>query len=105
MNNALLYIFIGALFDTFGDLLMKSWVENSSASYFVSGMCFYVVALSFLAYSFTLKNMMVASVLFLIINIFLLTIANSCFFNEILTRKEYLALGFGIVAIILFEIK
>ena len=38
-------------------------------------------------------------------NIFLLIAENSCLFNQILSEKEYVALGFGIVAIILFEIK
>tara|TARA_R110002020_G_scaffold68309_4_gene179009 strand:+ start:8286 stop:8435 length:150 start_codon:yes stop_codon:yes gene_type:complete len=49
MNNAIIYITIGALFDTFGDLLMKNWVINNSKIYFAGGMLFYVVGLSFLA--------------------------------------------------------
>jgi multidrug transporter EmrE-like cation transporter len=105
MSNAILYIFLGAIFDTFGDLVMKNWVLNNSKYYFIIGMCFYVVGLSFLAYSFTLKNMVVASVLFLILNIIFLTIINCIFYSELLTKKEFLAVGFGLLAIILFEIK
>ena len=105
MGNAILYIFLGAIFDTIGDLLMKNWVVNNSKLYFAVGMCFYLIGLCFLAYSFTLKNMVAASVLFLIFNILFLTLINSFYFSELLSKKEYLAVGFGIIAIILFEIK
>ncbi|WP_452223929.1 hypothetical protein [Lacinutrix chionoecetis] len=103
MNNAIIYIVIGAVCDTFGDLLMKNWVLNSSKLYFIAGMCFYVVGLGFLAFSFTTKNMVVASVLFLIFNIVLLTLINCFWFNEALTSKQIVAIMFGITAVILFE--
>lgn len=105
MNNALLLIFIGAVFDTCGDLLMKNWVISTSKTYFISGMFFYLVGLAFLAYSFTMKNMVIASVLYLVFNILLLTVVNSLYFKELLNNKEMLALFLGVIAIILFEIK
>ncbi|MCK7589765.1 hypothetical protein M0G43_04190 [Subsaxibacter sp. CAU 1640] len=105
MNQAIFYIAIGAIFDTCGDLLMKNWVLNNSKYYFLSGMIFYVIGLSFLAYSFTIKNIVVASVLFLIFNIIMLCLVNSMFFSESLNSKETLALFLGLIAVILFEFK
>jgi multidrug transporter EmrE-like cation transporter len=103
MNNAITYIIAGAIFDTFGDVLMKNWVVNSSKFHFALGMIFYVIGLSFLAYSFTLKKIVVASVLFLIINIVLLSLVNWFYFSESLNNREVLALVLGLVAVVLFE--
>lgn len=105
MNNAITYIIAGAIFDAFGDVLMKNWVINSSKFHFISGMVFYVIGLSFLAYSFTFKNMVVASVLFLVFNVLFLSLVNWLHFNETLNSREVLALSFGLVTIVLFELK
>lgn len=103
MNNALIYITAGALFDTFGDLLMKNWVINNSKMYFAGGMLFYVIGLSFLAYSFTFKNIVIASVLFLIVNVVLLSLVNWLVYSEVLSHKEVAGLCLGLMAIVLFE--
>src|SRR5690606_16376712 len=103
MNNAILYITFGALFDTFGDLLMKNWVINNSKIYFAGGMLFYVVGLSFLAYSFTFKNIVIASVLFLIFNVVLLSLVNWFVYSEALSHKEIAGLCLGLMAVVLFE--
>ncbi len=42
-KNAIFYIAAGAIFDTFGDLLMQNWAHNNSKVYFAGGMLFYVV--------------------------------------------------------------
>ncbi|AFL80460.1 cation/cationic drug transporter [Aequorivita sublithincola DSM 14238] len=103
MNNALIYIAAGAIFDTFGDLLMQNWVLNSNKTYFAGGMLFYVVGLSFLAYSFTFKNIVVASVLFLIVNVVLLSLVNWLVYDESLSYREMGGLCLGLMAIALFE--
>lgn len=103
MNNAIIYIAAGAIFDTFGDLLMQNWVLNNSRIYFAGGMLFYVVGLSFLAYSFTFKNIVVASVMFLIVNVILLSLVNWFVYSESLSYKEMGGLCLGLMAIALFE--
>jgi multidrug transporter EmrE-like cation transporter len=105
MNNAITYIIAGAIFDTFGDVLMKNWVMSSSKFHFISGMLFYIIGLSFLAYSFSFKNMVVASMLFLVFNVFFLSLVNWLHFNEALNSREITALMFGLIAIVLFEFK
>lgn len=105
MNNAITYIIAGAIFDTFGDVLMKNWVMSSSKFHFISGMLFYIIGLSFLAYSFSFKNMVVASMLFLVFNVFFLSLVNWLHFNEALNSREIIALIFGLIAIVLFEFK
>lgn len=103
MNNAIIYIMAGAIFDTFGDILMKTWVINSSKANFIFGMVFYLIGLSFLAYSFTFKKIVVASVIFLILNVVLLSLVNWLYFSESLNSKELLAIAFGLIAVVLFE--
>jgi multidrug transporter EmrE-like cation transporter len=103
MNNALIYIAAGAIFDTFGDLLMQNWVLNNSKIYFAGGMLFYVIGLSFLAYSFTFKNIVIASVLFLVVNVILLSMVNWLVYNDSLSIKEIAGLCFGLMAVAFFE--
>ena len=105
MSNAMIYIIAGAIFDTFGDLFMKHWIISSSYLTFFFGMVFYLIGLGFLAYSFTFKNMVVASVLFVIINIILLSLVNRFYYSESLESREILAICLGLVAFVLFEYK
>lgn len=95
MNNALIYITAGAVFDSFADLLMKNWVVSSNIIHFAGGMLFYIIGLSFLTYSFTFKNIIVASVIFLIFNIALLSLVNWIVYNVSLRKRTY-SLGFGV---------
>ncbi|MGJ8664998.1 MAG: hypothetical protein ACSHW7_01410 [Patiriisocius sp.] len=103
MNNALLLIAAGAIFDTIGDVFIKNWIANNTNISLGFGVFFYVVGLSFLIYSFTFKNMVVTSVLFIIFNLILLSMVNFFYFNESFSSKEAVALVLGIAAIILFE--
>jgi multidrug transporter EmrE-like cation transporter len=104
-NQALIFISAGAIFDTFGDLFMKNWVLTQSKTCFVCGMGFYIIGLSFLAYSFTFKNIVVASVLFLVFNILLLSLINWLYYNEALSLKDIIAMFLGLIAVIMFELK
>jgi len=59
--------------------------------------------LSFLAYSFTFKNIVVASVLFLVVNVVLLLLVNWFVYNEAPSYKEIADLCCGLMAVALFE--
>ncbi len=99
----MLIIGLGAMFDTIGDLFIKNWVANNTTISLGSGIFFYAIGLSLLVYSFTFKNMVVTSVLFVILNLILLSIANYFYYNESFSNKEGIALILGIAAIVLFE--
>lgn len=103
MNNAFLIIGAGAIFDTIGDLFIKNWIANNTSISLGSGIFFYAIGLSLLVYSFTFKNMVVTSVLFIILNLMLLSIVNYFYYNEGFSYKEGIALILGIAAIFLFE--
>ena len=104
MSNTLLLLVAGAVFDTVGDIFIKNWIASKTAISLGSGIFFYAIGLSFLIYSFTFKNMVVTSVLFIILNLILLSIVNYFYFNESFSNKEGVALILGVAAIVLLEV-
>ncbi|WP_291783741.1 SMR family transporter [Cecembia sp.] len=103
INNVVFLLFVGALIDTAGDLLMKKWVETQSWQFFIVGMVFYLVGLSCLAFSFNFKNIAVASIIFVLLNIVLLSLAGWIFYGETLKTKEFFGILLGLMAVFLIE--
>jgi multidrug transporter EmrE-like cation transporter len=103
INNVVFVLFVGALMDTAGDLLMKKWIETHSWTFFSVGMVFYIAALSCLAFSFNFKNIAVASMMFVLLNIVLLSFAGWLFYGDTLKVKEVCGLLLGLGAIFLLE--
>ena len=99
----LLLLFFGALIDTMGDIIMKKWVINQNISTFILGMFTYMIGLSFLAYSYNYKNIAVASVIFVILNIVMLSFVSWLYFGESLSKYQILGIVVGVLAIIILE--
>ncbi len=102
-SNIVFLLFLGAVIDTVGDLLMKQWVETNSKAFYGAGMACYIVGLSCLAYSFTQKNIVVASAIFVVLNLVLLTFASWIFYGEIINKKEFIGIALGISAILFLD--
>lgn len=102
-SNVVFLLFIGALIDTMGDLLMKQWVETNAKGFYGAGMACYIVGLSFLAYSFTQKNIVVASAIFVVLNLVLLTFASWIFYGEMINKKEFIGIALGVSAILFLD--
>lgn len=104
MDPAIILLATGAFIDTLGDIIMKKWVINKSIWIFALGMFTYLVGLGFLAYSYNYKNIAVASVIFVILNIIMLSIASWFYFNETLSILQITGIIIGIIAIIVLEL-
>lgn len=104
MNIAIILLAIGAFIDTIGDIIMKKWVVDKNIWIFVLGMITYLIGLGFLAYSYNYKNIAVASVIFVILNIIMLSIASWFYFNETLSTLQITGIIVGIIAIIILEL-
>lgn len=101
---ALVILAAGGIVLTCGDLLMKKWVVSNNHFYYTFGLIIWLAGLMFLAASFKYKNIAVASVIFVLFNIFTLLIFSYLYFKEKLSGLQIGGLILGIVAIILLEL-
>ena len=101
---ALALLAIGGLTLTVGDLFMKEWVTVNKTYIYLIGMVFYIIGLNFLAFSFKYKNIAVASVIFVLINIITLLVFSYFYFHEKLSGLEIAGILLGIAAIVMLEL-
>jgi len=95
---------IGGLIVTAGDLFMKEWVITNKPYIYLIGMVVYLAGMNFLAFSFKYKNIAVASVIFILINVISLLVFSYFYFHEKLSGLEITGILLGIVAIIMLEL-
>jgi multidrug transporter EmrE-like cation transporter len=100
----MLWLILGGILLTVGDIIMKEWVQTENSLYFLVGLAFYIISLICLAFTFREKNIAVASLMLIIFNVVILSIVSWLFFNEPLSLRQFLGLGLGIAAIIMMEL-
>ncbi len=101
---ALALLAIGGLTLTIGDLFMKEWVTTNKSWIYLIGIIIYIIGLNFLAFSFKYKNIAVATVIFILINITSLLIFSYFYFHEKLSVMEIGGILLGIAAIVMLEL-
>lgn len=99
----LVLLFSGAVIDTLGDVIMKSWVESNRRIVFVIGLVVYMAGITLLAKSYRYENIAVASVIFVIFNVVILAIVSWLHFKEPLTPVQIGGILMGIAAVALLE--
>lgn len=106
MDIGLVLILIGSLILTVGDIVMKHWVVGGANSpyLYALGLGIYLAGTNFLAFSFKYKNIAVASVMFILINVAILTVISWFYFRETLSPLQLVGIGFGITAVIILEL-
>jgi len=104
MNIAFILLMIGGIMLTLGDIIMKKWISSNSYVFYVVGLIVYLIGLNFLAQSFKFKNIAVASVIFVIINVITLSVVSWFYFRETLKPIQIVGISIGILAIIVLEI-
>jgi multidrug transporter EmrE-like cation transporter len=95
---------LGALVDTFGDILMRFWLSSKNIWHLIGGISFYALGMVFLVLSYKYESIAIASVIFVILNISMLLIASWLFFKEPVSTLQMLGLLLGTAAIIILEI-
>jgi len=105
MNSLpIILLAIGGLILTFGDLVMKKWVINNNIYFYIIGLIIYLIGLNFLAQSFKYKNIAIASTIFVIFNVVLLSIFSWFYFKEKLSTFEIIGIVLGLTSIIILEL-
>ncbi|MBP9855843.1 MAG: hypothetical protein KBC48_00835 [Candidatus Pacebacteria bacterium] len=95
---------IGGLILTAGDFMMKKWVITNEWWVYATGLAIWLIGLNFLALSFKYKNIAVASVIFVLINVISLAIISWLYFGEPLSWWQIGGLTLGVLAIVILEI-
>lgn len=96
-------LFIGAIFSTIGDVFMKKWVLIKSPLLFVLGLICYLMGLVFLSFTYHYKNITVATLTFLILNILIFSLINWIYFKESLTKSQIGGIILGIITLAILE--
>lgn len=104
MNTAFSLLFIGGLITTLGDVVMKHWTVTNNRLFYIIGLFIYLFGLAFLAQSYKFENIAVASLIFVIINIILLSFLSFFYFRESLSYLQIAGLFVGMVSIALLEL-
>jgi len=100
----ILWLTLGGIILTIGDVIFKFWVESRSPILYVSGFIAYLIGLVFLIQSYKSENIAIASAIFVIFNILTLLLVSCFYFNEKLTVVQIVGIGFAILAILILEI-
>lgn len=99
----LLLITGGSLFLTVGDIVAKAWVQTDKPLAYVLTLGLYLAGLVFLTLSFRYKNIAIASMLLIILNIVTLTLWSWIVYGETLNKIQITGLILGLTATLLLE--
>lgn len=106
MDVGLILILIGSLILTVGDIVMKKWVAGGANSLYlyVLGVGIYLGGTLFLAESFKYKNIAVASVIFILVNVAILVVISWYYFKESLSLMQLVGIALGIASVVILEL-
>ncbi len=97
-------LFAGAVFLTAGDLFMKTWTGNGKSWFFAIGLILYLVADSALGISFKSKNIALASVIMITINVILLLAVSWFYYKEKIGLYGFIGIILGVLAVLFMEL-
>ena len=105
MNNitASILLLLGGCILTVGDVFMKNWIVTGANKWYIYGLLVYIFALNFVAFSFKSKNIAVATIIFVLVNVISLTLVSWFYFEEKLTTTQLIGIGLGIASVIVLE--
>lgn len=101
---AIFLLFIGGSILTFGDIFMKKWVDTDILKYLIIGFIGYMIGMMFLVATFKSKNIAVASVIFILFNIFTLALVSHFYFKEPLSSWQIVGLLVGLLSVVILEL-
>ena len=104
--NYIFFILIGlgSVIVTVGDIVMRKWVATNEWLWYGVGLAFYFIGLNFLAQSYRHEHIAVSSIIFVLFNIIVLTVASKVFFGDSLSWQRMTGLGLGIAAVAVLTI-
>lgn len=97
-------ILAGAIIDTIGDVVMKTWIVSGRKTVFIIGLLIYLVGLVFLAESYKGEKIPVASIIFVVLNVVILTLVSWLYFKESLNSLQIIGILLGITSVVVLEL-
>jgi multidrug transporter EmrE-like cation transporter len=96
-------VLAGGIILTIGDLIQRQWVESGKTWQFVLGLFVWFCGSIFLALSFKHKNIVVASLLYIIFNVITLTLITWLVYGDKLSVKQMIGVALGLLAVFFLE--
>ena len=104
MSISIALLLVGGAVLTLGDIIMKKWVVGGGNWLYLAGMAVYLLGLVFLVETFKYKNIAIASTIFVIFNVIILTLISWVYYRETLSIIQILGIVMGIAAVVVLEI-
>ncbi len=101
---SIIYLTIGGTILTIGDIVFKYYAQKPHTSLYFSGLLIYLLGLTFLVQSFKSENMAVASTIFVIINVIILSLVSWLYFKEPLSMYQMVGIVVACVGVVLLEL-
>ena len=94
----------GGIVLTAGDIIMKKWIAGGGVIVYGIGLVIYLVGMVFLSQSYKFKNIAVASLAMVIINIITLLIISWLFYHEQLSVLQLIGVTLGLMSVVILEL-
>ena len=78
---------------------MRKWVSTNEWLWYGVGLAFYFIGLNFLAQSYRYEHIAVSSIIFVLFNIIVLTLASKVLLGDSLSLGRMFGLGLGVAAV------
>lgn len=99
----MLMLIAGGLILTVGDIVQKQWAITHKNYLFWLGIAVWTIGSVFLAFAYQYKNMAVATVIYIMVNIVSLTLVSWYWYNEKLTPLQIFAVILAMIAVVILE--
>jgi len=103
-NIGLILVIIGAAIEVFADIFFKIWSDGKGGNYLiVTGVILYLIGTGCWVTSLKYETFTRSGVVFLLLNIILLSLTGLFFFKEDISTINKIGIILGIVSIIMVE--
>ncbi len=103
-NIGLILIIIGASIEVFADIFFKIWNDKGGYHFIFAGIILYLIGTMCWVISLRYETFTKSGVIFLLLNIILLSLTGLLFFKDELSIINKVGILLGIVSIIMVEI-
>ena len=105
LSVGLILIIIGATIEVFADIFFKLWNDNKGENYLIfAGMFLYSIGTGCWVLSLRYESFTKSGVIFLLLNIILISLAGVFFFKEDISTINKIGIIVGVISIIMVEI-
>lgn len=101
----ILWIFLSGTFLTLGDIALRMWFASDLRNGFLIAFLLYVTGIFCMMMSFFEKNIAVATIAAVLVNIIIYLAVSNYLYGDTLNGWHFFGIGLGFIAIIIFELR